>query len=282
MSVLVALAGAAGLVLVFDGLGARAPSRGRRRARIDALLSEAGVRTLSARGLAALCATGWTAAFVVVAGATGSLSVAVASATAVAWSPVAWLRTRRARRRGAFREAWPDALAATVSAVRAGVSLGEACVALAQRGPRELRPAFASFSATYWSTGSFRAALDRLRDELADPVGDRVVAALALAHDVGGTDLVRVLRTLGDFVREDLRVRKEIEARWSWTVTAARVAAAAPWIVLLLMSTRAETARAYDSPTGVVVLGVGAAATFAGYRLMLAAARLPDERRLGP
>jgi tight adherence protein B len=116
---------------------------------------------------------------------------------------------------------------------------------------------------------------------MADPVADRVVTALVLAHEVGGTDLVRVLRTLVDFVREDLKVRQEIEARWSWTVTAARVAAAAPWLVLVMMSTRPETAMAYNSPSGVVVILIGAAATGLGYALMLRAARLPTERRLG-
>ncbi|MEA2510448.1 MAG: tight adherence protein, partial [Actinomycetota bacterium] len=120
----------------------------------------------------------------------------------------------------------------------------------------------------------------RLRDELADPIADRVVAALALTYEVGGTELIRVLRSLSDFVREDLRVRREIEARWSWTVTAARTAAAAPWIVLLLMATRPEAAAAYNSSAGAVVIGAGGVATIVGYRLMLRAARLPDERRL--
>jgi tight adherence protein B len=106
------------------------------------------------------------------------------------------------------------------------------------------------------------------------------VAALTLTYEVGGTELVRVLRSLSDFVREDLRVRKEIEARWSWTVTAARTAAAAPWLVLLMMASRPEAAAAYNSSIGAVVIGGGAIATIVGYRLMLRAARLPDERRL--
>jgi tight adherence protein B len=116
--------------------------------------------------------------------------------------------------------------------------------------------------------------------EFSDPVADRVVAALSLAQEVGGTDLVRVLRTLADFVREDLQVRKEIEARWSWTVSAARVAAAAPWIVLLMMALRPEAAAAYNSAAGVVVVVCGGVATFLGYRLMMQAARLPEEPRL--
>jgi tight adherence protein B len=215
------------------------------------------------------------------AGLTGSTIVTLAAGVASAWTPIAVVRSRRARRRTRFREAWPDAIATLIASVRAGVSLPEACASLLSRGPEQLRDGFEAFSSSYRASGSFEAALVRLRAELADPVADRVALALGMAHEVGGTDLVRVLRTLGDFVREDLRVRKEIESRWSWTVTAARVAAAAPWVVLVMMSLRPEAAAAYDSPSGAMVIAGGGAATFVGYRLMLRAARLPEDPRIG-
>ena len=186
---------------------------------------------------------------------------------------------QRAKR---LREEWPDAISNLVSAIRAGISLPEACIGLGARAGDALRPGIDAFTASYRSDGSFSTALERMRTALADPTADRVVVALDLAHTVGGTDLVRVLRTLGDFVRDDLRVRKEIEARWSWTVTSARVAAAAPWVVLVLMSLRPEAALAYNSPAGVMVIAVGGLATLVGYRAMLRIARLPVERRLEP
>ena len=68
-----------------------------------------------------------------------------------------------------------------------------------------------------------------------------------------------MLRTLAAFLRDDLAARREIEARQSWTVVAARVAAAAPWVVLLLVSSRAQGARAFDSTAGFAVLVGGAA-----------------------
>jgi tight adherence protein B len=46
--------------------------------------------------------------------------------------------------------------------------------ALALRGPEPLRPAFARFSAAYRASGRFGECLDALKDDLADPVGDRV------------------------------------------------------------------------------------------------------------
>ena len=80
---------------------------------------------------------------------------------------------------------------------------------------------------------------------------------IRLAREVGGTDVGTVLRTLSAFLREDARTRAELEARQSWTVNAARVAVAAPWLVLLLLGSQPETARAYDTATGTAVLRGG-------------------------
>ena len=54
----------------------------------------------------------------------------------------------------------------------------------------------------------------------------------------------------------------------------------APWIVLLLMSFQSDVIRRYASPTGVVVLGVGAGLCVVAYRLMMRIGRLPTERRI--
>ena len=97
---------------------------------------------------------------------------------------------------------------------------------LGERGPESLRPAFARFADDYRATGSFGRCLDRLADELADPVADRLVEALRLTREVGGTDLGRLLRTLSQFLRDDARTRAELEARQSWTVNGARLALA--------------------------------------------------------
>jgi tight adherence protein B len=282
VTTLIAAAGALGLLLVYAGISVPPTPRSSKALDIlDRICAEAGLARLTGRRLLALSGMGSALTFVLIAGITSAPGVAFAFACAGAYVPIALVRARRARRRRALREVWPDAIADLTAAVRAGISLPESCIQLGERGPEGLRTGFAALAATYRSSGSFEAALTRLREVLADPVADRVVAALSLAHQVGGTDLVRVLRTLGDFVREDLRVRKEIEARWSWTVTAARVAAGSPWLVLLIMSTRPEAAVAYNSSAGIVVIACGAAATLAGYRLMLRAARLPEERRLG-
>lgn len=279
MSIAIAAVGALGLVLVYAGITTTGRPRRVSNGRLDRSIKAAGF-DMSARRLLSILAGVWILSFILIAGITASVIVSASIATASVWAPLALLRNREQKRRRRFAEAWPDAIAILTSAVRSGVALPEACIGLTVRGPEELKAGFDAFAATYRASGSFAAGLHRLREVLADPVADRIAVSLSLAHEVGGSDLVRVLRAIGDFVREDLRVRKEVEARWSWTVTAARVAAAAPWLVLLMMSTRPEAANAYDSVGGATIIGIGAVTTLIGYRLMLRAARLPEDPRL--
>jgi tight adherence protein B len=100
-----------------------------------------------------------------------------------------------------------------------------------------------------------------------------------MSREVGGNELTTVLRNLAAYLRQDAAIRSEVEARQSWIVNAARLGVAAPWIVLLLLSTRPEAAQAYNSPSGTVVILVGLALSVVAYRIMLGIGRLPDERR---
>lgn len=191
------------------------------------------------------------------------------------------LLVRRAQRLTAERRGiWPELVDDLASAVRAGLSLPEAVCALAGKAPDPLRTHFQAFAEAHRMTGSFSRCLDQLAADLADPVGDRVIEALRMAREVGGTDLGRLLRTLSTFLREDLRVRAELVTRQGWTVNAARLALAAPWVVLLLLSSQSSTVTAYNSVEGVGVLAVGGAVSGAAYLLMHRIGRLPEEARV--
>jgi tight adherence protein B len=197
-----------------------------------------------------------------------------------AWAPVGLVRARARARRAVLRELWPDVVDNIASGVRAGLALPEALSQLRERGPEELRPPFAAFAEDYRTTGRFQDSLDRLKERLADPVADRLVESLRIAREVGGSDLGRLLRTLSGFLREDARTRAEMQTRQGWTVNAARLAVAAPWIVLAMMSTRAGSLAAYGRPAGAVVLAVGAAVCLVAYRAMVRIGRLPEDPRV--
>ena len=89
-----------------------------------------------------------------------------------------------------------------------------------------------------------------------------------------------MLRNLSGYLREDLRTRSELEARQSWAVNGARLAVAAPWIILLLMSGQPEVIARFSSAAGVVILALGGAVCVLAYRLMMRLGRLPVERRI--
>jgi tight adherence protein B len=160
------------------------------------------------------------------------------------------------------------------------MALPEAVAQIAVRGPQQLRPAFDGFAADYRANGRFGECLDRLKVAMADPTGDRIVESMRVAREVGGADLGRLLRTLSQFLREDARTRAELETRQGWTVGAARLALAAPWIILGMLALRPETVVAYDSAAGVVVLLGGAAVSFTAYFAMVRIAALPVEERV--
>lgn len=269
-----------GVVLVILGLSTPARARPVRRSRLRALLDRAGVSRGTPASLLLACVGSGAVAAVVGLAVTGVPIVALLAALLIGALPIALLRRRATRRVRQLRECWPDAVDTLTSAVRAGMSLPEAVADLATRGPVPLRPAFVEFAADYRARGSFTTALDTLQSALRDPVADRVIVSLRIAREVGGRDLGRVLTTISEFLREDSRTRGEIEARQSWTVNAARVAVAAPWITLLLLCTRPEAVAAYSTGLGAIVIVTAALLSVLAYRVMIAVGRLPDDPRV--
>lgn len=274
----------AGLFCVWWSFWGPGPVRERRAdgwsARTQDLLVQAGAPSVSPGALVATSVALGVMVFLVGTVLTGSATIVVCFGAIAGAVPSLLVRARARRRRALLRDVWPEVLDHLASGVRAGLALPEAVGQLGERGPVELREPFARFAQDYRATGRFGDCLDALKERLADPVADRIVEALRLTRDVGGTDLGRLLRTLSTFLRDDARTRGELEARQSWTVNGARLAVAGPWVVLGFLATRPETASAYNSVAGALVLAGGAACSLVAYRLMLRIGRLPEEERV--
>lgn len=274
-----------GLLLVWQSLSgppSRSSSRrGRsRRGRLKERIAEAGLEAVTPGQLLGSCLGAGLVTALVVFLVSGTVTVAAVFGAGAAYGPVALVRYRARQRRQEFRELWPDAVDNLASAVRAGLSLPEALTQLGNRGPEVLRRPFVRFGEDYRATGRFHDCLDQLKDRLADPTGDRIVESLRIAREVGGSDLGRLLRTLSGFLREDARTRAELESRQTFVVNAARLAVAAPWLLLGVLSLQTTAIQEYDSPAGFLVLTVGAGVCVLAYRLMLRLGRLPEEERV--
>ncbi|UIJ34704.1 type II secretion system F family protein [Allobranchiibius sp. GilTou73] len=256
------------------------PSTPTWRDKLSDAIAQSGLGSISTNQLLAVSLGLGVLVFLLAMASTSVVPISFAFALISGYAPIAFVQGRARRRRTQMRELWPDVVDHIASAVRAGMALPESLSQLSVRGPEELRPAFLEFAHDYRATGNFQSSLDALKLRLSDPVADRLIESLRIAREVGGTDLGRLLRTLSSFLRDDGRTRSELEARQSWTVNAARLALAAPWIVLAMLATRGTSLQAYQKPTGVVVLIVGAAVSMVAYRIMRQIGRLPDEARV--
>ena len=271
-----------GLVLVW--LALTSPPREQvspgRSGRVRDLLDRAGLSGTSVGGVWTVCLVSAVVVFVAIQVVSRTVTVSLAFGAMAGYLPLAMLAGRARRRQRELAEVWPEAVDNLASAVRAGLSLAEALTQLGHRGPEPLREPFLAFGADYQVTGRFGDSLDRLKVRLSDPVGDRVVEGLRIAREVGGGELGSLLRNLSGFLREDARTRSELESRQAWTVNGARLAVAAPWLVLLMLCFQREVIARYASPAGVVVLAGGALLCLVAYRTMVRIGRLPTERRV--
>jgi len=254
-----------------------APSRP--LARLRDRLDRAGLDRVPLPAFLALSCVTAVSGFALGGALSGVSAVAIAAAAAGLVAPllIAGWRARAVRR--GHRGAWPDVVDHLVSAVRSGASLPDAVSSLSRVGPSDLRVAFAAFERDYAATGNFSASVDGVKERLADPTADRILEILRMSREVGGSELTAVLRNLSSYLRQEAAIRGEAEARQSWVVSAAKLAVAAPWLVLVLLSTRPEAAAAYNSSGGGLLIAGGVAVSVVAYQAMLRLARLPEERR---
>jgi tight adherence protein B len=284
MGAVVGLGVGIGLMLVWSAFALpgqpRATSSGPHVGRLAGLLARAGLGQVAVNGFAVLCLTCAASTGLLLQAVSRTPPVAVVFGVIGGYLPLAVVAGRARRRQREFAEVWPEAVDNLASGVRAGLSLPDALGALGTRGPEPLRESFGAFAVDYQVSGRFGESLDRLKDRLSDPVGDRVVEGLRIAREVGGGELGRLLRNLSCYLRDEARTRSEMESRQAWTVNGARLAVAAPWLVLLFMAFRPEVIGQYASPGGALILAVGAALCVVAYALMMRIGRLPVERRI--
>lgn len=274
---------AAGLLLAISPwawpAGRARPERAVVAGPVVRLLADAGLAQVAPRSMIAAAVFAAAVMASVAWLVTGVAALAAVAAVAGAFAPFAWLRARRLRLRRSRRGLWPDVCDLLIASVRAGMSLPDAVGSLRDSAPTALRPAFAAFARDVAASGHFDSSAERLKVALADPVGDRIIETLRMARQVGGTELVPVLRALASSVRADAALRAEVEARQSWVRGAAVLGVVAPWVILALLALRPEGARAYASAEGIVLIVAGAAVSFVAYRVMIRIGRLPEPRR---
>jgi tight adherence protein B len=208
---------------------------------------------------------------VVIALAFGALAAGIAFVT---------VRAKNNLNEAALIAAWPEVIDHLMSGIQSGLSLTESLAGLSTRGPEVLRPAFTQFKATLYGSGDLTQAIEELKALFAHHGSDQIFEALIISKALGGSELLQILRSLGDFLRQDLALRREIEVKHGWIKNSAHLSAAAPWILLLLLSTQPSTAAAYSTSTGAMILIAGLVMTGVAYIWMNRLGRLPQTPRV--
>ena len=175
----------------------------------------------------------------------------------------------------AINAAWPEVIDHLITGIQSGLSINESLTGLATRGPEILRPMFADFTTTLSKTGDFNIALMKLKSDCGQAGGDQIFEAICISKALGGSELLTILRTVGTFLRQDLALRREIEVKHGWIKNSAHLSAAAPWVLLLLLSTQPATSRAFSTSSGALVLSFGVAMTAIAYIWMAKLGKLP-------
>jgi tight adherence protein B len=180
----------------------------------------------------------------------------------------------------AMNSAWPEVIDHLITGIQSGLSINESLAGLANRGPEILRPIFRDFAETMSKSGNFNLALKKLKSDCAQAGSDQIFECIFISKALGGAELLTILRTVGTFLRQDLALRREIEVKHGWIKNSAHLSAAAPWILLLLLSTQPATSRAFSTSSGALVLFFGVAMTAIAYIWMAKLGRLPDVPRV--
>jgi len=271
---------ALGVALAYDGVTRpMAPTRG--RTGLGAMLGRRVGASITPEALVGQCVVGSLGAAVVAQLVLGWPAVTATMGALALVTPLVYWTEREEHRRVVSQAALVDAIGQLRAGLGSRRTLGEALAGLAVDGPPPLRDGFVEYARDASLTTVDRA-LMLLRERLADPIGDTLVATLLLAERLGGgAALARVLEQLAATSRRKLRARQEAAAAQTRLVWSARVVALIPLIVLVLIRTTSPGYLAvFDEPTGQVLLAGCALVVVAGYRWMLWLGRLPAEPRV--
>jgi len=210
---------------------------------------------------------------------TQSTVLASAISTVALALPIELTRLRALKSLKVEREAWPIAIDHLISAVGSGISIPEALQDLVERGPEVLAPQFKEINDSIDSGIAFQDALRSAKRRFHTAAADQVLEVLIIARVTGSSNVGTILRTLGEFLRQENAMRAEIDARHGWVRSSASLAAIAPWALLLILSAQPTTRAAFTTSTGLYILILGVALTAIAYLWMNLVGRLPEVPR---
>lgn len=177
-------------------------------------------------------------------------------------------------------ESLPEVIELIISGLQVGMSISETLANLSKIGPNCIKESFMEFENRLRNGGYFESEINWLKNEFKDPLADQLFETLIYANKFGGRNAIKILHELAEFVASDLALRSEISARFGWVKNSASLAAAAPWLLYLILRTQENAKIAYSQPFGQLLMIIGFVLTVIAYFWMQKIATLPRAKRI--
>jgi tight adherence protein B len=161
-----------------------------------------------------------------------------------------------------------------------GRSIPQALFEAGLRAPVEWKPAFLAAEREWLLTTDFARTTTLLKDRLADPTVDVVCETLAVAHEIGGSDLDSKLAELIEDRVLDLQGRKDAASRQAGVRFARRFVLLVPLGMAVAGLTIGTGRAAYETTGGQIAVVVGLLAVVACWAWSGRLMRLPEEPRV--
>ena len=204
-----------------------------------------------------------------------SLCVGIVGFTSVYSVTVSALR----RRHQSVAESVPSLIESIAASFDSGASLLEAFEYLALEFTGQDRLRAERIVAIFEADKAVDLKIAECKHVYACREADLFFEALLIAIRRGDADISKSLLALASRQRAQHGLSNELGSRQSWVLGSARLAQSSPWIIVILLGLRPETANAFTTPIGGLVLVLGLGLSFVAQRFIVAGARLPQATR---
>lgn len=225
-----------------------------------------------------------------------ALAPLVAFATIQDWLGVVWLSlaaslgvlslglealAAKARARTArIQEEWPTVIESLESGAQAGLSLLDSLRDLAEASQLLVAKDFAWLCNECDGGLGLDEALAKLKARFSMASCDLTIETMRLANELGGAGFIQALQLQSAALREHGQTLQQVLAKQGWVIGTAKVAVAAPWLIVAMLSSRVENAQVYNSAMGQVLLALGMLASFVAMRFISVIGRLQNSPRV--
>ena len=247
--------------------------------RLESQLLDAGYSKIQPGQILLMLFAGFISAIAILYLITNSMPISVAVCVCVGAQIIETFQSRVAAETQKANAQWPKYLDSIHSATWAGATLEQALLDSMSSAPAKHSWALLEYEKDQTSGIPFSDCLDNLKARLTNPIADRLIEITRLASASGGRGYLNALRAQSLQLRLENSTWSEIQVKQNWVLGTAKLAVLAPWLILVLLSLRPETATAFQSKNGLMVLAVGLFFSLLAFRLIKTLGKFPPRQR---